>query len=353
MNKKIVALAVSSVIIFGSNGVLAADKAPAKQVVKPVSKVVSPVDRMFNLMYGTDSYNYDFKMPMVTKVVPQGETKETKVEINITMNGTVVGQKNPKTMKQDVKVNYQIKNEELKTAIGTDKINLGLDMKTVGGDYFFNLKEYPDLVNVIVDLSKVKGQWIKLTSDDLVNFIKMLPEDGNNNDLLMSSLNMEKQAEKQKEVVNLMKKHKVIVAGKKLPNGKVGKTVVERWNFSLNKLGIAKFMIDMNKMYGTPMTQEEIEDMNNGLRSFNFKTGELAIGKNNEVLVLKLTGANNDIDGDKQTKDSLTMNFDWTMKDFNSKKIKVTIPAKTISINDAGGLIKMNIDTSTLNESAK
>lgn len=353
MNKKIVALAVSSVIIFGSNGVLAADKAPVKQVVKPVSKVVSPVDRMFNLMYETDSYTYDFKMPMVTKALPQGETKETKVEISITMNGAVLGQKNPKTMKQDVKVNYQIKSEDLKTAIGTDKINLGLDMKTVGGNYFFSLKEYPDLINVIVDLSKIKGQWIKLTSDDLANFIKMLPEEGNNNDLLMSSLNMEKQVEKQKEVVNLMKKHKIIVVGKKLPNGKVGKTVVDRWSFSLNKLGIAKFMIDMNKMYGTPMTKEEIEDMNNGLRSFNFKTGELAIGKNNEVLALKLTGVNNDIDGDKQTKDSLTMNFDWTMKDFNSKKIKVTIPTKTISVNEIGDLIKLNIDTNAIEETAK
>ncbi|MDD4412305.1 MAG: hypothetical protein PHR00_01520 [Patescibacteria group bacterium] len=353
MNKKIVALAVSSVIIFGSNGVLATDKASTKQAVKPVSKVVSPVDRMFNLMYGTDSYTYDFKMPMVTKVVPQGETKETKVEINITMNGAVVGQKNPKTMKQDIKVNYQIKNEDLKTAIGTNKINLGLDMKTVGEDYFFNLKEYPDLVNVIVDLSKIKGQWIKLTSDDLANFIKMLPEDGNNNDLLMSSLNMEKQAEKQKEIVNLMKKHKVIVVGKKLSNGKVGKTVVDRWNFSLNKLGMAKFMIDMNKLYGTPMTKAEIEDMNNGLRSFNFKTGELAIGRNNEVLVLKLTGVNNDIDGDKQTKDSLTMNFDWTMRDFNSKKIKVSTPIKAISVNEVSNLVKLNIDANTLEESAK
>lgn len=360
MNKKIITLVIGAGLLVSANNVALAASTTKVTVKKPVvavktKTVVNPVNTAWDLINNAKSYNYVMTMPMTVKTPIEVDKKATTevTKLNISIKGAVQDQYT-KTQKQDLNINYQIKSDSLKKELGMEAVNLGADMKTIGDDYYARLSNYPAIVDALVNLSALKGKWVKFSATDLGNLLTLSNQMSGatstsaNTDLLMSNLKLETQIANRTKVTNLIKSSKAFTVTKALPNGKMDKSAVKRWQFTVNKLELAKLMIELNKLSGTPMTAEDINLMNNGLRAWNMTSGELSIGTKNEVVSFKLNCTNNNPDNDVKTKDSMTINFDWTIKNLNSKSIKIAAPASSISLSEAAGLIKVN--TSTLAE---
>jgi hypothetical protein len=207
---------------------------------------------------------------------------------------------------------------------------------------FTTLPDIPLLSMMGIDLSQLKGEWIKIDQQSVTNFFektgskKLTPEMEK-----QFKEEMEKQEKMQKELQEEMKKilkeRRVLVVEKEFEDKKIGKQKVYHYSVKIDKKELSKAILEILKKTEEKMLKEsgitptfDIEkikkEMEEILKNFGEIKGELWIGKKDYLLYKFTLETQAELELAKE-KVNLSIKFASENSEFN-QPVKVTPPSE-------------------------
>jgi len=204
-------------------------------------------------------------------------------------------------------------------ALTKDKFAFGLEAILLENFFYLKFSELPELV--IIDLSKLKNQWIKFDTKTLDD------EFGGGNLEKKTEKDQDLTPEKIEKLQIAFQQSKVIEITDKLPNEKIEGMNTYHYGFRFNKEGLQDFLIKGNQIIqDKPLDEEEISELKEDVEKVEMSEGEIWIGKK-DLLIYRFTLAskiNKENDYDFSGSTDLSISF----KNFN-QPVQIEAPQQT------------------------